>query len=288
MSLATENNIEELKSQLSRLEKIIENITIYGDEQVYDDIKQLKNEYDIMKNDAEYIFPISGYFVDYELRKQLKDKKIEEAHKISKKYFLNKKLNRIETLEIDNSLLRRCYLKQHNNEMTKIKNEIKNLSESAIYTVESVNDPLTQYHNMSKRKLWLIGEMAKIVNKYFAQEIPPEEQKRMKVLNDEEINIYNKMKELQNNELKIQREIIINGKIYKIGKYYHYGHYKWALIVDETNNFYKIQDLPTTMFSEQYGSTTMKYEMSIDINTNLTKMSKKRISPVYIYEKDNI
>jgi hypothetical protein len=297
MSQTVEEKLKALKLALENLENKQTYHSKVGDEQIDDDIKQLKIELKQMLCDKDINFPISGWAVDYNLRKQLENLKCIDAHKKSKQYFTVTTFNKIKELEADNKIVIDRLMKEYNDEINKVKDEIKKLSESIPeYTTEIVDDPLTQYQTMTKRKNWLRNEITKIVNetdadgkmKYpWGTMRPMIVQKRLDELSEEEDNIYHKLRLLEHGELKIQKEVEIDGKKYKIGKYYRCSRRIWVMIVNETNMYYKFQELSSSVFSSTFGSSEMKYELPTTIiGDKLIKMSKNKIDPVYIYETD--
>jgi len=287
MNQTVEEKLKALKNDLENLE----NKQIYhskvGDEQIDDDIKQLQRRLIAMRSDSYLNFPISGWAIDYDLRKKIKDITVDKAHNISKTYFCDKTFNRIKELETENKIIIDKLMIEYNDKIKNVKDEIKKLSESIPeYTTEIVDDPLIQYQTMTKRKNWVRNEISKIVNKYWAEERPEEVKKRIKELGDEDSKLYDKIKDLEEGELKIQREVEIDGKKYKIAKYSKYYTSNWVMIVSETNMYYKFQELSSSVFSSTFGSSEMKYKLPTTISDKLIKMSKKHVYPVYIFESD--
>jgi len=287
MNQTVEEKLKALKNDLENLE----NKQIYhskvGDEQIDDDIKQLQRRLIAMRSDSYLNFPISGWAIDYDLRKKIKDITVDKAHNISKTYFCDKTFNRIKELETENKIIIDKLMIEYNDKIKNVKDEIKKLSESIPeYTAEIVDDPLIQYQTMTKRKNWVRNEISKIVNKYWAEERPEEVKKRIKELGDEDSKLYDKIKDLEEGELKIQREVEIDGKKYKIAKYSKYYTSNWVMIVSETNMYYKFQELSSSVFSSTFGSSEMKYKLPTTISDKLIKMSKKHVYPVYIFESD--
>ena len=296
MSQTVEEKLKALKLDLEKLENKQTYHIKVGDEQIDDDIKQLKRELKRMLCDKDIHFPISGYAVNYFLRKEIENLNCIDAHKKSKHYFTTKTFNRIKELEAENKIIIDKLIIEYNDKIKNINDEIKKLSESTPeYTAEIVDDPLTQYQTMTKRKNWLRNEITKIVNetdadgkmKYpWGTMRPAVVQNRLDELSEEEENIYHKLRLLEHGELKIQKEVEIDGKKYKIGKYYRCSRRIWVMIVNETNMYYKFQELSSSVFSSTFGSSEMKYELPTTISDKLIKMSKKNIDPVYIYETD--
>lgn len=287
MNQTVEEKLKALKNDLENLENKKTYHIKVGDEQIDDDIKQLQRRLIAMRSDSYLNFPISGWAIDYDLRKKIKDITVDKAHNISKTYFCDKTFNRIKELETENKIIIDKLMIEYNDKIKNVKDEIKKLSESIPeYTAEIVDDPLIQYQTMTKRKNWVRNEISKIVNKYWAEERPEEVKKRIKELGDEDSKLYDKIKDLEEGELKIQREVEIDGKKYKIAKYSKYYTSNWVMIVSETNMYYKFQELSSSVFSSTFGSSEMKYKLPTTISDKLIKMSKKHVYPVYIFESD--
>jgi len=287
MNQTVEEKLKALKNDLENLENKKTYHIKVGDEQIDDDIKQLQQRLIAMRSDSYLNFPISGWAIDYDLRKKIKDITVDKAHNISKTYFCDKTFNRIKELETENKIIIDKLMIEYNDKIKNVKDEIKKLSESIPeYTAEIVDDPLIQYQTMTKRKNWVRNEISKIVNKYWAEERPEEVKKRIKELGDEDSKLYDKIKDLEEGELKIQREVEIDGKKYKIAKYSKYYTSNWVMIVSETNMYYKFQELSSSVFSSTFGSSEMKYKLPTTISDKLIKMSKKHVYPVYIFESD--
>jgi len=103
---AYKDEIENLKNKISEQNKLLDHFLdkLDGDEQKTDDIYHLKGELEETINKSHFDFPISGYGISQEKKKEWEKIHFNQAHMEAKEDAINKIKIRIKILERDNRL----------------------------------------------------------------------------------------------------------------------------------------------------------------------------------------
>jgi hypothetical protein len=98
------------------------------------------------------------------------------------------------------------------------------------------------------------------------------------------------IKYLEENDLKIQKTVIIDNVEYKIGYYMFYFKSVRVIITGETNKFYKIKEVRSKLLNTDAGGfmySKYMYEDTLKNDSKEVKMIKTNVKPVFVYESDD-